>query len=181
VTGPGEASLGPIRARFGDAVFAADGTLDRQALAAVVFHDQRALAALEAIVHPAVRRRAVAAVDAARQADAPLIVVEAIKLVEGGYATECDEVWLLTCVPEVQRRRLTGRGMTDADADRRLAAQGADLVGRLAAMLDGRKAASGTDRPRVRTIATDGTPAEARDRVEEALADALEALIFSRP
>ncbi|MBA2253923.1 MAG: dephospho-CoA kinase, partial [Chloroflexi bacterium] len=101
VTGPGEASLGPIRARFGDAVFAADGTLDRKALAAVVFHDQRALAELEAIVHPAVRRRAVAAVDAARQADAPLIVVEAIKLVEGGYATECDEVWLLTCVPEV--------------------------------------------------------------------------------
>ena len=58
------------------------------------------------------------------------MVIEAIKLVEGGLAALCDEVWLVTCDPATQRERLAGRGMAPADADRRIAAQG-DLVARL--------------------------------------------------
>ena len=60
---PGERTLGPIRARFGDAVFAADGALDRAALARIVFADPAALADLEAIVHPRVRELVEAALD----------------------------------------------------------------------------------------------------------------------
>jgi dephospho-CoA kinase len=179
VTGRGEPTLGPIRARFGDAVFAPDGTLDRGALAGIVFHDPAELADLEAIVHPAVRRLVVVAVDAARTADAPIIAIEAIKLVEGGFATGCDEVWLVACDVTAQRARLAARGMAQEDATRRLAAQGTDLVARHAATLE-RLATNGAGRPVVRTVVTDGTPEEARERVEEALADALEPLFFPR-
>ena len=109
---------------------APDGTLDRAALGRIVFADPAALAGLEAIVHPAVRPRIVEAIDAAERDLAPAVVVEAIKLVEGGLADMCDEVWLVTCDPADQRRRLVGRGMAAADADQRIAAQ-ARLVRRM--------------------------------------------------
>ena len=49
--------------------------------------------------------------------------MEAIKLVESGLAGLCDEVWLVTCDPPIQRGRLRERGVTEDDADRRIAAQ----------------------------------------------------------
>lgn len=130
VTAPGEPAHDAVLARFGEAVRAADGTLDRAALARLVFADPAALRDLEAIVHPAVRVRILAALAAADAAGAPAVVVEAIKLVEGGLAALCDEVWLVTCPAAVQRERLAGRGMAPADAERRIAAQG-DLAARL--------------------------------------------------
>jgi dephospho-CoA kinase len=130
VTAPGEPAHDAILARFGDAVRRADGTLDRAALARAVFPDAAALHDLEAIVHPAVRPRIVAAIEAADRAGAPAVVIEAIKLIEGGLAALCDEVWLVWCDSGTQRARLAGRGMSAADADRRIAAQ-RDLVDRL--------------------------------------------------
>jgi dephospho-CoA kinase len=124
VTAPGEPAHAAILERFGDAVRAPDGSLDRAALARVVFADPGALADLEAIVHPAVRPRILAAIGAADAAGVPAVAVEAIKLVEGGLATLCDEVWLVTCGPAAQRARLAARGMAQADAERRIAAQG---------------------------------------------------------
>ena len=59
-------------------------------------------------------------------------MVEAIKLVEGGLAERCDEVWIVECDPATQRARLLGRGSTADDIDRRLATQGSDLGDRLA-------------------------------------------------
>jgi dephospho-CoA kinase len=133
VTARGEATYEAVLARFGGAVRDADGQLDRAALARLVFADAAALADLEAIVHPAVRPRILAALEDADAAGAPAVVVEAIKLVEGGLAALCDEIWLVTCDPAVQRARLAGRGMAPADAERRIAAQG-DLIGRLRAL-----------------------------------------------
>ena len=130
VTAPGEPAHDAILARFGDAVRRADGTLDRAALARRVFPDAAALRDLEAIVHPAVRPRILAAIEAADRAGAPAVAIEAIKLVEGGLAALCDEVWLVWCDPATQRERLAGRAMTPADADRRITAQ-RDLVARL--------------------------------------------------
>jgi dephospho-CoA kinase len=123
VTARGQPAHDAILARFGDTVRDDEGGLDRRALAALVFDDPAALADLERIVHPAVRPRIRAAVDAATDAGAPAVVVEAIKLVEGGLAALCDEVWLVTCDPAVQRERMLDRGMAAEDADRRLAAQ----------------------------------------------------------
>jgi dephospho-CoA kinase len=51
------------------------------------------------------------------------VAIEAIKLVEGGLASHCDEVWLVTCDPNVQRYRLINRGLTGEEADQRMAAQ----------------------------------------------------------
>ena len=130
VTAPGQAAHDAVLARFGDSVRGTDGNLDRAALARIVFGDPAQLAALEAIVHPAVRPAILGAIDAADAAAAPAVVIEAIKLVEGGLAELCDEVWLVTCEDRAQRERLLARGSDAQDADRRIAAQG-DIVARL--------------------------------------------------
>lgn len=130
VSAPGGTVHDAVLDRFGPDVRGPDGTLDRAALATLVFADPEALADLEALVHPAVRTRILAALDGADEAGAPAVVVEAIKLVEGGLADLCDEVWLVTCDPEVQRGRLVARGTDAVDAAARIAAQ-AGLVDRL--------------------------------------------------
>jgi dephospho-CoA kinase len=109
--------------RFGADVRTSDGSIDRRALARIVFDDPTALRDLEAIVHPAVRPRILAGIEAADASRAPAVVVEAIKLVESGLAGLCDEVWLITCDPPIQRGRLRDRGVPEDDADRRIAAQ----------------------------------------------------------
>ena len=165
-TAAGSPTLPGIRARFGDGVFDAAGDLDRSALAAVVFADADALADLERIVHPRVRELVEQGLDRAARDQVPFAVIEAIKLVEGGLADRCDEVWIVDCSRTTQRERLAGRGARPDDIDRRLATQGDDLAARLAAQLDGRVP--------VRRLSTEGTPAETRDLVENALADALD-------
>ncbi|HSW43002.1 MAG TPA: dephospho-CoA kinase, partial [Patescibacteria group bacterium] len=116
VTEAGGTVLEAVIGRFGETFRGPDGGLDRAAMARLAFEDAAALADLEAIVHPAVRSRILAAVEAAEAAGAPAIVIEAIKLVEGGLAELCDEVWLVSCGPAAQRARLAARGMAVADA-----------------------------------------------------------------
>lgn len=164
-TGPRAATLPAIRRRFGDRVFSPDSALDRAALAEIVFGDEAALADLEQIVHPAVRRLVEERLAGAAAEGVPFVVIEAIKLVEGGLAGQCDEVWLVGCAAEAQRARLAARGDAPPDTEQRLAAQGADLVKRLAARLG--------DRPGLRHLSTDGTLDQTRERVEDLLADAL--------
>jgi dephospho-CoA kinase len=120
---PGEPALDAVVGRFGAGLVRADGELDRAALGRIVFADPSALRDLEAIVHPAVRPRILAAIAAAEEEGAAAVIVEAIKLVEGGLAELCDEVWLIACDPTVQRDRLVGRGSPEADAEQRIAAQ----------------------------------------------------------
>lgn len=133
VTAPGEPALDAVIDAFGEKFMAGDGSLDRAALGRLVFRDPAALARLEAIVHPAVRPRIRDAVRAATDGGAPLVVIEAIKLVEAGHAARCDEVWLVTCDAAAQRHRLIGRGTAPADAATRIGAQG-DIVERLRPM-----------------------------------------------
>lgn len=142
VTAPGEPTLAPIRKRFGPAVFDPSGVLDRGALADVVFSDASALRDLEAIIHPHVRERVEAAVLGARKAGDPFVVIEAIKLIEGGLAERCESVWLIECSAAQQRARLKGRGMAAADVARRMRTQGSDLAARLAPLADHRIDAS---------------------------------------
>jgi dephospho-CoA kinase len=159
VTAPGHPAHDAILRRFGPAVAAPDGTLDRAALGRLVFADPAALRDLEAIIHPAVRPRIVEAIEAAERAGAPAVAIEAIKLVEGGLAATCDEVWVVTCDAAAQRQRLIGRGMPPGDADQRMAAQDG-LVDRL------RPAATWV-------LDTSGTAAGTRSLVVAALAEAL--------
>jgi dephospho-CoA kinase len=131
VTPPGSAELAAVVATFGPAVLRADGSLDRAALGGIVFTDAAALERLEAIIHPAVRPRILAEIAHAEASPAPAVVIEAIKLVEGGLAALCDEIWLVTCDPADQLARLAARGANRADAEARIATQ-SDLVARLA-------------------------------------------------
>jgi dephospho-CoA kinase len=169
VTPPGSAELEAVVEAFGRGVLRADGSLDRAALGRIVFADPAALAQLEAIVHPAVRPRILGLLADAERAGAPAVVVEAIKLVEGGLAELCDEVWLITCDPEAQRSRLARRastaGMTPdtTDVDARIAAQG-DLVSRLTPYA-------------TRVLDTSGSIAESRSRVHSAWRAALAGLV----
>ena len=161
VTAPGTPGHAAVLRRFGAGVTAPDGTLDRRALGRIVFADAAALRALEAIVHPEVRPRILAAIEEAEAAMAPAVVVEAIKLVEGGLAGLLDEVWLISCDAASQRGRLLGRGMGEADAAQRSAAQ-AGMVDRLRAEA-------------TRVLDTSGSEAETRAVVEAALEDAIAA------
>jgi dephospho-CoA kinase len=120
---PGEPATDLVIARFGRDLRRPDGSLDRAALGAIVFADPAALRDLEAIVHPAVRPRILAALEDAEAGGATAVIIEAIKLIEGGLASVCDEVWLVDCDPAVQRERLLGRGGSGDDADRRIQAQ----------------------------------------------------------
>lgn len=166
---PGGPALGQIRERFGGAVFDSAGELDRAALAAIVFGDPAALAALELIVHPHVRRLLEAELEAAEKDHVPFVALEAIKLVEGGLAEQCDEVWLIECSAATQRARLARRGMAAEDVERRLATQGHDLVANLSSLMG--------DRAGIRRVSTEGALEETRAVVEDALADALEAYL----
>jgi len=161
VAAPGTPVHDAILARFGAAVTAPDGTVDRAALGRVVFADPPALRDLEALVHPAVRRRILAAIEDAEAAGVAAIVVEAIKLVEGGLAAFCDEVWLVTCDPDAQRRRLAARGTPPAEAEQRMAAQ-AGLATRLRPLA-------------TRVLDTSGGAGETREAVARALAAAIAA------
>lgn len=119
---PGMAAYAPVVEAFGPAIVAADGTIDRAALGAIVFRDPAALHALEAIVHPAVLERTRALL---RASQAPVAVVEAIKLLEArNLLSLCTEVWVVTADEETQLRRLMEtRAMSAEEARRRLAAQ----------------------------------------------------------
>ncbi len=158
-TEPGRPALGEILERFGPGVRQPDGTLDRAALGRRVFADPAELRALEAITHPVVRELLLEALAAADVSGAPVVVLEAIRLVEGGYVELLDEVWLVTCDPAAQRARLAARGVEPAEAERRITSQ-AGLVERV------RRVAA-------RTIETSGDLAATRTQVEAALADAL--------
>lgn len=155
----GEPGLGAVVARFGRDVLRPDGELDRAKLGRLVFADPAALRDLEAIVHPAVRPRILAEIAGADESGASAVVIEAIKLVEGGLAAECDEVWLVTCDPAVQRARLIARGTAPTDAAQRVAAQG-DLVRRIGSAA-------------TRVIDLSGDVLEMRQLAETALTEAL--------
>jgi dephospho-CoA kinase len=112
-----------IAARFGD-VLAADGAVDRQKLAPLVFADPGARRDLEAIVHPAVYRAIAAGLRAFELLGGyPLAVVDVPLLYETGHAQDFDRVIVMACPPEVQIARLIERGMSDAEARQRIAAQ----------------------------------------------------------
>jgi dephospho-CoA kinase len=111
----------PIVEAFGRRILAQDGEIDRSKLGRVVFSDADALAELEAILHPLVRQ----AIDAlVRRAKHRVIVIEAIKLLEGPLRQACDSLWVTTAPAEIQLVRLVQkRGMSAEAARQRINAQ----------------------------------------------------------
>src|SRR5438034_5369954 len=112
-----------IAARFGD-VLAADGAVDRRKLSAIVFADPAARRDLEAIVHPAVYRAIAAGLRGFELLGSyPFAVVDVPLLYETSHAGDFDCVIVTACAPDLQVARLVERGMAEAEARQRLAAQ----------------------------------------------------------
>lgn len=128
VQAPGTPVYEQIVDAFPEAQPAPGAPLDRRRLGAIVFADPERLRQLERIVHPAVReaiRNFITAVgQAADPAERPVVVIDAIKLIESGWITVCDAVWVVTAPEEQQMQRLMAtRGMSEAEARQRIAAQ----------------------------------------------------------
>lgn len=121
---PGEPVFEAIVERFGTQVVALDGTLDRPALAAIVFGDREALAALNELVHPAVGV-AIAGSIAAHAGTDRVVVLDVPLLVESSKPrTDLAGLVVVDCPVEVAVERLVGsRGMDEADARARIARQ----------------------------------------------------------
>jgi len=121
---PGTAGLDAVVERFGAQVLAADGTLDRAALRARVFNDAVARDALNAIVHPAVRRLRDEAVRAAGERGDRIVISDIPLLFEVGLEHAFDGV-ILVDAPEAMRRErmVRDRGLTDAVAQAMIDAQ----------------------------------------------------------
>lgn len=124
VVEPGSAALAEIVQRFGSGILATDGSLDRPALARIVFADPESRRALEAITHPAIRRCAEEELAALRQQGVPLAVYMAPLLIEAGLSDRVDEIWVVYVDRETQVQRVMARdGATRDQAEARLAAQ----------------------------------------------------------
>jgi dephospho-CoA kinase len=107
---------------FGVDVLQPSGWIDRRKLGTRVFADSAALQKLESFVYPAVGALTKELLHVARE---PVVVIEAIKLVEAGMHLWCDALWVVTCSPVVQIERvMRARRMREEDARARLAAQG---------------------------------------------------------
>lgn len=121
---PGTTALRAIVRRWGPAVLAPDGALDRAALRRIVFSDAGERRALDAIVHPEVARLRDAAVEAERARGAPLVVCDIPLLFEVGMEDLVDRIVLVDAPVAVRRERLVrDRGLTAAEADAMIAAQ----------------------------------------------------------
>ncbi len=122
---PGSDGLRAVVERFGNGVLAPDGSLDRKALGAVVFHDVDARRDLNAIVHPRVAQLAIESLAALRDEGKHQIAVYEVPLLfENGIDAMVDKTLLVAVPLEVQRARLMARDNAGpVDADARIASQ----------------------------------------------------------
>jgi dephospho-CoA kinase len=119
---PGQPVLAAMVERFGAGILGADGTLNRQAVADLVFPDSEALAALSAIVHPAVSAEIARRMDVEASTD-HVVVLDVPLLVESGRDDMAGLI-VLDVDPDIAVHRLMAdRGMTEADARARMARQ----------------------------------------------------------
>lgn len=124
VVEPGQPALAEIAQRFGAGVLAGDGSLDRGALAAIVFHDTAALSDLNAITHPRIAARTAESIEAAP--DDAVVVYDLPLLVENGLADGWDVVIVVEANRDVRVHRLIERGLDEADIEARMSRQATD-------------------------------------------------------
>lgn len=121
VVAPGTEGLRTLVAEFGPGILSADGALDRAAMAAVVFADESARARLNAITHPRIAART-AELMAALPDDA-VVIHDVPLLAELGLQDAYELVVVVDAPDEVRVARLIDRGLAEADARARIAAQ----------------------------------------------------------
>lgn len=124
VVAPGSEALEELVDTFGPGMRRPDGTLDRAALGAVVFADERQRRRLEAITHPRISALMASRLERALAGAAPLVVADIPLLFENGRQTMFEGTVVVAVSPAVQIERLTARdGITADEASQRLRAQ----------------------------------------------------------
>lgn len=105
---PGTACFAKIQSCFAkEDIFGEDGTIDAKKLASVLFSDKEKREALNAIVHPAVKREILRlAKEERKKGEVSYFILEAALLIEEEYDKICDELWYIFSSKEVRRRRL---------------------------------------------------------------------------
>lgn len=107
---------------FGPGILAPDGSVDRKILGNIVFHNAETMQRLERIVHPAVHTALHAELSLASSTG--IVVIDAVKLLEGESGTLCQQKWLVVCPVEQQIARLIARNHLNLeDAQARIRAQ----------------------------------------------------------
>jgi dephospho-CoA kinase len=121
---PGQAAHDEVIREFGPAIAHAGGRIDRVKLGALVFGDRGKLDRLNAIVHPRVREAMLHQLDEwQRGGTRDAAFVEAALIVEAGFTKNLDGLVVAWCTLEQQLARLLARGLSEAEARRRIAAQ----------------------------------------------------------
>ena len=113
-----------IVAAFGKSILNSSGEIDRDKLAKLVFDDKAALARLNRITHPRILRLVKQKIEEYRKAGAGVVVVEAALLIEAGWKSQVDQLWVTTA-PEatIVKRLMKSRGMSEEQILDRLRAQ----------------------------------------------------------
>lgn len=122
---PGTPAFRALRKAFGDEMLAEDGGIDRRALGDRAFRDASALQTLNRIVWPEIERLAKRELDAARRRRPNgIVVLEAAVLIEAGWRSLVDELWVLALDRNTALRRAMARSGADVEtAQARLDAQ----------------------------------------------------------
>ncbi|MEP7287174.1 MAG: dephospho-CoA kinase [Chloroflexota bacterium] len=121
VMAPGAPAYQPVIETFGKWILDAEKKVDRTKLGAVAFSHPEALTRLEALTHPIVGQGIDTLVSRAKQ---PIVVIEAIKLIEGVLGSQVDAIWVVDTAAQVQLDRLINkRGMPEYEARKRIDTQ----------------------------------------------------------
>lgn len=130
---PGQPCYRKLVEALGDGILDAEGLIDAKTLSGLIFSDAKALAQVNAIVHPAVKRYILEAMEEERNKGTKYFVVEAALLIEEDYQDILDEMWYIYVSEPVRRKRLKeSRGYSDQKIDSIMAAQKTDAEFRAA-------------------------------------------------
>ena len=121
---PGHEAYEQVVKVFGQEIVSEDKTIDRKALGAIVFADEKKRMILNRIIHPAVRQEILRRLEEAELLHLSYVVVEAALFLEENYDAFCDETWYIYTSEDNRRLRLkASRGYSDEKIDRMFAAQ----------------------------------------------------------
>jgi dephospho-CoA kinase len=127
VVEPGRPAWQAIADYFGSAVLNDDRSINRQALAGIVFSDPAMLKKLNSIVHPAVFEEDQKQVEERKQIDPDVLVIKDVPLLlEAGPEFAhllVDKIIVVSASPDIQLKRLIARGVPDEDARNRMRTQ----------------------------------------------------------
>jgi len=121
---PGQPAYDEVISAFGEAILESEQRIDRRRLAAIVFSDRLKLSQLNAIIHPRVEQEMLRMfMELAQSGKHTAAFVEAALIFEAGLHKKLDGVAVAWCLPEQQLARLMERGLSEAEAGKRMATQ----------------------------------------------------------